>query len=246
MLPSPYGPDRSLRLAAVVLLGGGLLSTGLIYLLVTIGPMIPSPANTPEAQIAHSSRNSISALQRERDRPRTRPSHRRQPAPSNRRFRRSRTHHSPLSTPYHLFPDHPSTTSPLDTYSPHSIESPEIAGLSPEPLPRPSAAPVIGRSTPPQNRPEWTTRLPHLNGQLRALSGALTPPHRSSNKRRARADNTTSLTPGANSASPGVPTPPPQVPADGGFGWLAATGKTHAALRLQTQAASNKGTNTRP
>ena len=242
MLPSPYGPDRSLLLASILLIGGVLLTTGLIYLLVTIGPMLPSPTHSPEAQIAHSSPRTTSAPQREGDRTRARPLHTHRSASRNRHLHRSGTHSPPsMRFPDRLSPDLPSTTYSPETQPLFSSGIPTITDLPTERSGRLPDASILGHSSPPQNHSEWPSTLSHLNRRLQALSGALATANRArSFETRSRAESEPSTAPGPTSDSPGVPNPPPQVLIDGRLGWLTAAGATYATLRLRTQAASDE------
>lgn len=244
MLPSPYGPDRSLLLASVLLVSGGLWASGVIYLLSTIGPIIPRPADSTQAQGLRLPLSPPSTLHRLRDRFRTRPSHTRWSPSSKRPLQRSGTRPAhalnrrsppPLSTPSFSAPQSPlavGAATPPDRPRRRNARSPV------------SSAP--GRGAPSQDRVGWTAPLRPLNRRPRSLRRALvTAPPRSSKERSPAAPKASSA-PDSTPARPDLRRRPPQMPIDGGLRWLTAADTADPDLRPQTPSDSGTGPNGGP
>ncbi len=244
MLPSPYGPDRSLLLATVLLVSGGLWASGVIYLLSTIGPILPRPAYSTEAQGLRSPLSSPSTLQRIRDRSRTRPSHTRWSPSSKRPLQRSGTR-----------PTHALNRRSLPSLSAPSFSAPQspfaVGAATPPDRPRRRNArsPVSsgpGRGAPSQDRVGWTAPLPPLNGRPRSLRRALVTAPPSSSKERSPAAPRASSAPESTPARPDMRRRPPQMPIDGGLRGLTAADTAYPDRRPQTPSDSSTGPNGGP
>ena len=245
--PSPYGPDRSLLAASIVLVGGLLLAAGAVYLvsdLTTGGPRWHAGVQMPNRSWNAASPRSA----------------RRAPSPG---VRRPGSALPPLvggGTPawagqsqspqlgsstgrYDLNPDfgHADLGSMSTSGSGERRASGRVSQGGPSMAAR-SPTVDLGRSSTPgdgESGAAWRSELSRLDGQMRALSGALAALDRSEGShsqgteatRSGKQGGTTSS--GVVTSSRDVPTPPDPVPVDGGLGWLAAAGAVYAARRLQ-------------
>lgn len=271
--PASNGPDRSLLIAATVLVGGCLLGAGTLYLATTLAEELAPLRPTHTTAWGEQQRDTAphySAVARPTA-----------PTPPRMGGLRAQSRSQPLAggrlpawaesgptAPPARRPSPPPKTYELRADLSHArveaLPSPgETQASAPEApsnalaASRPSAAP--NRSPSPDLTPEsaasgaeteWTSELSRLNGRLRALDGALAQLNRndgSAARGQTKHSQRTEALRGESGAertasAPSPPNEPPQVPVDGGLGWLAAAGAAYATQRLWAQ--SGAGTET--
>ena len=250
--PSPYGPDRSLLVATLVLVGGLGVVAGGVYLVSVLSADVShwQQARVADAQIERSvgpSRSGARVPYRGRASMRGRtispaPAGGRAPAWASGTPSTGAPFRAPTGGGYDLNPDfgHAQVGAPAP-----STPAPSAGVASSSSTPNVGRAPLtvdLGRGTP-SSSGAWRAEASRLNGRLRALSGAIAGLDRGSRRSaESNAEGTTSESSRASggqsaartstNSAPGMPGSPDQVPVDGGLGWLAAAGAAYAVRRL--------------
>ncbi len=245
-LPSPYGPDRSLFLAAGILFGGVLLCAGGAYVLLSFGPAGPPSVSETSVRASRPGPAGSEAPQRRAPMPHQPgvqgPTLSQQPPPS------AGVPSAPLmrSIPEpDLSVAGPAESGPVLARPKSSLGTPGGTSGNPAP-PAPSPGATEGRVSIPSGSPvledaSGRAEVQRLGRQAQALSGAIARLDRSreastsssSPKNSAGASAASASSQQASSGAPGPPSAPTQVPVDGGLGWLAAAGAAYAAGRLR-------------
>lgn len=245
-LPSPYGPDRSLFLAAGILFGGVLLCAGGAYVLLSFSPA--GPPSVPENSVRASRPSPAGSPAPQRRVPIPHPPGVQGPTLSQQPPRSSSVPSAPLmrSIPEpDLSVAGPAESGPVLARPKSSLGTPGGTSGSPAP-PAPSPGATGGRVSIPSGSSvledaSGRAEVQRLGRQAQALSGAIARLDRSreasasssSSNNSAGASAASASSQQASSGAPGTPNAPTQVPVDGGLGWLAAAGAAYAAGRLR-------------
>jgi len=261
--PSPYGPDRSLSIAIAVLIGGGFIVGATVYLLFTSAGSLADWHRTRLAEVQFKTEAPAEARRSARRRastppPRERP---RRARPTPQTFGRlpalpkSNTPVAPPPSPtpelYDLNPDlshanlgpAPNANSkPADRHLADNGSASVPSGTADM-----DRAPLSStlNSRGPRKSTSWQSEASTIRRQVRALSSTLDHLGRTNKSAQQPSAEHTSASSSAPSGSspnprqrssgspPAPPDSPPQVPVDGGLGWLAAAGAAYAANRLR-------------
>lgn len=242
-----FWPDRSLRLAIVIVTGMTMLGAGGVYLFVEVAAWVPVSPLPRDARIAKKGFPGVrqaSRRQRMSTTRRVRSGRRRSPdadplfplatpAPSVTRF--EPTPPPPYASEFHVDLSHARLDGPAPgpsrlRYSSTAEEEVPSSSSVVEGVEFPTG---VDTGTDPQGERPWRSAVEDLNRSLHALDGTLAALNRTE-ERQSSSSTRYEATKRQSASGPTPPGRPDPVPL-GGAGWLAAAGAAYAVRRLRKE-----------